>query len=108
MTSLPTTVADATAEAERVIEECREAGDESRLLSCIAATATYDPGTRRVRTYGPLNAALAWAPGHSFRGIFTFNSLIPEPQDPAGAVRPRTGRGTAAPSPGPTWPSPSS
>ena len=73
MTSLPTTVADATAEAERVIEECREAGDESRLLSCIAATATYDPGTRRVRTYGP-----------------------------------RTGRGTAAPSPGPTWPSPSS
>ena len=86
MTSLPTTVADATAEAERVIEECREAGDESRLLSCIAATATYDPGTRRVRTYGPLNAALAWAHG----------------------VRPRTGRGTAAPSPGPTWPSPSS
>lgn len=63
MTSLPTTVADATAEAERVIEECREAGDESRLLSCIAATATYDPGTRRVRTYGPLNAALAWAHG---------------------------------------------
>ena len=92
MTSLPTTVADATAEAERVIEECREAGDESRLLSCIAATATYDPGTRRVRTYGPLNAALAWAHG----------------ADPAGAVRPRTGRGTAAPSPGPTWPSPSS
>lgn len=38
-------------------------GDESRLLSCIAATATYDPGTRRVRTYGPLNAALAWAHG---------------------------------------------
>ena len=95
MTSLPTTVADATAEAERVIEECREAGDESRLLSCIAATATYDPGTRLES-------------GHSFRGIFTFNSLIPEPQDPAGAVRPRTGRGTAAPSPGPTWPSPSS
>ena len=60
---MPTTVADATAEAERVIEECREAGDESRLLSCIAATATYDPGTRRVRTYGPLNAALAWAHG---------------------------------------------
>ena len=63
MTSLPTTVADATAEAERVIEECREAGEESRLLSCIAATATYDPGARRVRTYGPLNAALAWAHG---------------------------------------------
>ena len=68
-----------------------EAGDESRLLSCIAATATYDPGTRRVRTYGPLNAALAWATA----------------RDPAGAVRPRTGRGTAAPSPGPIWPSPS-
>ena len=60
---MPTTVADATAEAERVIEECREAGEESRLLSCIAATATYDPGARRVRTYGPLNAALAWAHG---------------------------------------------
>lgn len=46
MTSLPTTVADATAEAERVIEECREAGDESRLLSCIAATATYESRAR--------------------------------------------------------------
>lgn len=92
MTSLPTTVADATAEAERVIEECREAGDESRLLSCIAATATYDPGTRRVRLTGP--STPPW------RG--------PTARDPAGAVRPRTGRGTAAPSPGPTWPSPSS
>ncbi len=63
MTSLPATVADATVEAERVIAECREAGAASRLLSCIAATATYDPGTRQVRTYGPLNAALALAHG---------------------------------------------
>jgi len=63
MSGLPTTVAGATAEAERVLAECLEAGAGSRLLSCVAVTATYDAAGGAVRTYGPLNAALAWAHG---------------------------------------------
>lgn len=57
---MPTTVADAVAQAGGIIAACQQAGAASGLLACIAETATYDPSTHQVRTYGPLNAALAW------------------------------------------------
>lgn len=61
MTGLPTTVAEAVAEAEGIVAGCREAASARGLLACIAETATYDQAARQVRTYGPLNAALAWS-----------------------------------------------